>query len=184
MSEEQISAGHGRVLQKRKKHPRGLTAARRRNFLDALAGNCNVRRSAQMTGVNVELLYANRRRDPEFAQQWQDALAIGYARLEEAVLAYSLKSVQAPDLDVDLDLDSESGETEAIASATPGDISPEAIKMAMDIAAKHRNEARGAGFDKVGRRRATTEETDAVLRRKLDALARKVRAQLGNGAAE
>ena len=175
MAQDVIGPGRDRVLQRRKPHRRGLTDAQCNKFLTALAGNCNVRRSATMTGLAYSTLYDMRRRDPAFAQQWQEALALGYMRLEEAVLAYSLKAVHAIDLDA-LDEDDEAA---AIADAAPDMISPEAIKFAMDVAAKHRSEAKGAAFDKRGRRRATNEETDAALRRKLDALARKVKAQLG-----
>ncbi|MGL4312422.1 MAG: hypothetical protein ACRCSO_00395 [Sphingomonas sp.] len=189
--DEVIGPNFGRVLQKRKANKRGMTPARRKRFLDALAGNCNVTRSAQIAGLHLTLLYAVRRRDPQFAAEWQDALATGYVRLEEAVLAYSLRSVGAADIG-----DAEYAETDGAGLAAPlaGDaddaarlasspaasVSPESIRLALDVRAKHRNEAHDVGFDKRGRKRATSAETDAVLRRKLDALARKVKAQLGD----
>ncbi|MGJ3648024.1 hypothetical protein ACLB0R_06080 [Sphingomonas sp. GlSt437] len=181
--DEEIGPGRGRVLQKRKTHKRGLTAARRKRFLNALAGNCNVRRSAQLAKIPHSILYARRRTDPEFAGQWQEALAIGYARLEEAILAYSLRSVGASEVDEALEQgDGEpTGDAAVIAAAPAASISPEAIKLAMDVRARHRSEVQGEAFDKRGRKRATTTETDEALRRKLDALARKVKAQLGDG---
>lgn len=172
---------------KRKGRGPKLTAKRCRKFLEALAGTCNVRRSAAISGISPAALYLRRHRDPAFAQEWQAALSTGYARLEEAVLAYTLTSVEpvqpgdeidAEQIDTEASSESETAHTGApVALPTP---SPEAVKLAMDLMAKHRNGAAGLGFDKRGRKRASSAETDAVLRHKLDVLARRIKAQLNH----
>lgn len=61
---------------------------KRQRFLDALAYSCNVQLSAEHAGVVSATVYAHRSRDPLFAAQWRDALAVGYDRLEALVLEH------------------------------------------------------------------------------------------------
>ena len=81
-----ITGGDGRRVQVRKA-PRGsFGAAARQVFLDHLAGCCNVTASAKAAGVGVSTVYDARRREPDFAEQWADAMEAGYATLEALLL--------------------------------------------------------------------------------------------------
>jgi hypothetical protein len=55
-------------------------------FLDHLAACCNVTAAAAAAGVAVSTVYDARRRDPVFAQQWEEALETGYATLEALLI--------------------------------------------------------------------------------------------------
>ena len=68
-------------------------------FLDALAASCNVTWSAATAGFSPEAIYARRRREPAFAEQWRLALVQGHARLEAGLVAAAIATVEgrAPD---------------------------------------------------------------------------------------
>lgn len=84
--EMRITGGKGRRMQVRKA-PRGsFGAAARQVFLDHLASCCNVTASAAAAGVGVSTVYDARRREPDFAEQWADAMEAGYATLEALLL--------------------------------------------------------------------------------------------------
>ena len=86
-----ITGGKGRRVQVRRA-PRGsFTGAARQVFLDHLAGCCNVTASAKAAGVGVSTVYDARRREPDFAEQWADAMEAGYATLEALLLERAAK---------------------------------------------------------------------------------------------
>jgi len=58
----------------------------RTRFLDHLAESSNVTQSAEHAGIDASRVYRLRRAEPDFARQWQTALAEGYAHLEMEVL--------------------------------------------------------------------------------------------------
>lgn len=58
----------------------------RARFIDYLAISSNVSRSAEHAGIDASRAYRLRRADPDFARQWQVALAEGYSHLEMEVL--------------------------------------------------------------------------------------------------
>jgi len=58
----------------------------RTRFLDRLAESSNVTRSAEHAGIEISRAYRLRRAEPDFARQWQTALAEGYSHLEMEVL--------------------------------------------------------------------------------------------------
>ncbi|RDC60999.1 hypothetical protein HME9302_02216 [Alteripontixanthobacter maritimus] len=58
----------------------------RDDFLAALAETSNVKGAARKAGVNTAKVYKARRNEPEFAREWQDALAEGYDNLEMDLL--------------------------------------------------------------------------------------------------
>ena len=89
--EMRITGGKGRRVQVRKA-PRGsFGAAARQVFLDHLASCCNVTASAAAAGVGVSTVYDARRREPDFAEQWADAMEAGYATLEALLLERAAK---------------------------------------------------------------------------------------------
>jgi hypothetical protein len=65
----------------------GWTAARRTKFLDLLAAGFDVRASCKGVGLSREAAYKLRRREPAFAQAWDDALRAGRETAEQAWLA-------------------------------------------------------------------------------------------------
>ncbi len=62
------------------------TQARRKTFLDTLASSANVELSARAAGVKGPAAYKLRYRDQAFAALWDEALATGYARVEQALI--------------------------------------------------------------------------------------------------
>lgn len=81
-----VTGGNRRPVQVRKA-PRGSFGdAERQVFLDHLAGCANVMAAAAAAGVGVSTVYDARRRDPVFAQQWEEALEMGYSMLHSLLL--------------------------------------------------------------------------------------------------
>jgi hypothetical protein len=83
---DNVTGGNRRRVQVRKAPRVRFGAARRQVFLDHLAACCNVKRAAAAAGVGVSTVYGTRRRDPVFAQQWAEAIEIGYATLEAMMI--------------------------------------------------------------------------------------------------
>ncbi len=127
--------------------------AKRTAFLDHLAGSCNVRESAAAAGVAPVDIYELRRKDARFAAEWQEALLAGYQLLETELVGYALAGGNA---------------AQDIAGATR--------RVDVDIAVKllglHRNALLGLRRPKPLTKRATSEETDRAILKKLDALDR------------
>lgn len=84
------SAASGRKVQVRKVRKDGWTAKRRRIFLDHLAATCNVRQSERAAGMSRDTANSLRRRDPEFAAQWRQAIQLGYDTIEAHMLAETI----------------------------------------------------------------------------------------------
>ena len=201
-----ISGGNKRALQRQVIKRNGWTKARRKRFLDALAATCNVRAAHEAAGLAPTSGYALRRRDPEFAALWQDALAIGYERLEEALLTHALQAVNAIEIATDGDVDLGPRAISAHASEPPkrghrvpgsgvaslsssaidlpragspdGRISFADAQFGLLLLNRHRGSVEGraapTGSRAVRQPRPTAEQTDAILRKKLDALARRL----------
>lgn len=123
----------------------------REGFLDHLAATCNVRQSAAVIGVGRASVYRLRRRDPDFAGEWNDALALGYQMLETLVLGHVLAGKQ------------DSAIASAVAGAPPVD-----LVAAMKLLTTHRNATGKPHKGGTGRRFAEPDETDRLLMRKLD----------------
>jgi hypothetical protein len=87
----EIRGGNRRRVQVRKVVRASFTPARRQVFLDHLAACCNVTASAAAAGVGISTVYDARRRDPLFAQQWDEAMEVGYATLEALLIERAAK---------------------------------------------------------------------------------------------
>ena len=105
-------------------------------------------------GVKSSVVYRLRARDAEFAAEWEQALRIGYERLEQALLRRAL----------------EVADGFAVADA-PGELPPMTIDQAMRLLASHGNSARDGRLAARGsaRRMPTAAETDALIMQRLDA---------------
>ncbi len=86
-----LVAADNRIVQCAAVRKDGWTKARRAGFFAMLSATCNVRASAAAMGMTDCGAYDVRRRDPVFAAQWREALAEGYGRLEQALMALALE---------------------------------------------------------------------------------------------
>ena len=105
--DEEIGCGVARPVQVRRVRKGGWRKATRAKFLSVLADTCNVRIAAEACGMRYGGAYRLRARDPAFAALWQEALGIGYERLENALLAHALTSLNAIEIGVAEDGDDE-----------------------------------------------------------------------------
>ena len=80
MAEENAKSLSKKTLKKREK--RGIDISWRPKFLELLARSLNVVLSANGAGVNRSTAYEQRRTDPAFAKQWDDAIQEAIERLE------------------------------------------------------------------------------------------------------
>ncbi len=71
----------------------GFDARARKLFLEHLALTSNVAASARKAGVPSSRVYALKRRNADFARDWQAALCEGFARLEAELLAEALRTI-------------------------------------------------------------------------------------------
>ena len=131
------------------------TSKQREAFLDHLAGSCNVRASAEMAGVPVCSIYTQRRRDPKFAEDWQAALSAGYDLLETHLVGIALAGERA---DARRPIETAIGTID--------------VETALRLLAAHRNARRGKWAGGPPLHRATREQTDAAILRKLAAMER------------
>lgn len=79
----------------------GWTPTRRKAFMETLAATCNVSEAARVAGKTVSSAYYQRRRDPAFARDWNQALSVGYAELEALLLRQLLFGSEQEDLVLD-----------------------------------------------------------------------------------
>lgn len=137
----------------------GFSAAKRQNFLDALAATCNITKAAAFAQVTLSTVYRARTRDPVFAEHWREAMAIGFDRLEALVLEHG--GAGGP---IEIDPD----RAERLADG----LAPFDFERAMTVL-KYAMAARdGVPNRRTGRPRvdATREETNAALLKALDAV--------------
>ncbi|HEX8301910.1 hypothetical protein [Sphingomonas sp.] len=98
--EYSVRATRGRRMQVRRAKPGLLTPAGERMFLAHLAATANVRLSAAATGIGWNAIYARRRNSAAFARAMELALVEGYERLEGALLANAIASLEADGTDL------------------------------------------------------------------------------------
>lgn len=76
----------------------GWTAARRQQFLDALAEHGVVRSAAAAVGMDASSAYRLRRRagSEAFAAAWDRAIDVGFARLQDVAVERAINGVRVP----------------------------------------------------------------------------------------
>ena len=123
-------------------------------FFDILAASCNVVMAAKATGFAPATAYWHRRRRPEFAARWQQALDQGYARLEMVLVEAACDTMD----DVDFDADRPIPKT--------------TVDQAMNVLRAHKNEIKGDGLGGPGRyaRRRSLDEVKASIMKKVRAI--------------
>lgn len=80
----------------------GFDARARKLFLEHLALTSNVAASARKAGVSSSRAYALKRKNADFARDWQTALCEGFARLESELLAEALRTISGKVTDATL----------------------------------------------------------------------------------
>jgi hypothetical protein len=134
----------------------GLTPERRARFLEALVETRSVTKASMMAGKrHSSCFYQLRGRDPEFARDWDAALASVSAALEADLTARAMVAIDA---DAEIAL------------------APLDFNETMRLLAYFRSRDKGTKFGPA-RRYATRQETDAALMKKLDVLEARVRAR-------
>ncbi|MES2291040.1 MAG: hypothetical protein V4530_15015 [Pseudomonadota bacterium] len=78
------------------------TPAVEAQFLDVLSTTCNATRACAEIGWNYSVVYARRRKSPEFAARWQKAWAAGYERVEQLLLQNAVETLEGWQPDPDL----------------------------------------------------------------------------------
>lgn len=132
--------------------------AMRQGFLDHLAATGNVGQSAAAIGVDPRSIYNLRRRDPQFAAGWGEALALGYQMIETRLIGHVLGGGGACD------------------PVTGEELPPINAELALRMLATERNRQAGAPYKGGPKlRRASEEETNAALMKKLDAVEKRMR---------
>lgn len=148
----------------RKQRTDGVTDDRKARFLAGLVETCHVGRAAMLAGKNSgSIFYELRRRDAEFAEQWDEAIATATARIEAGLIARALASVE------------KRWETRGPGEAEP--IEPLDFHEVMQLLKYYRTAAAGGHRNGPKRRYATREETDAALLERLDVLEARVKAR-------
>ena len=70
-------------------------------FLRTLAATCNVTAACKAVGLSTASAYSRRRRWPSFEKRWDEAIEIGYARLEMALLENGCNTLEAVEVEPD-----------------------------------------------------------------------------------
>jgi len=161
--EEVLTTGANRPVQKQR-IAQGWTLSRRERFLDHVAATCNVRAATEAVGLSQASVYALRRRDPAFAEQWRMALLTGYDRLEAILVAKAIAALEGV----------EAGDPDAVVSGTIG------VEQAIKLLDRQRAVVKPGTGRRQAQLRATESETGAMLIARRKAMrgkqARRVRA--------
>jgi len=80
----------------RRESGRDFGARKRKAFIEALTGSCNVKYSAEQAGVAVSTVYRRRSADATFRAEWDQAIGLGYSQLEMMLLERALHGVEKP----------------------------------------------------------------------------------------
>lgn len=179
---DEISSGSGRALQRVDKQ-KGWTKERRKVFLETLAATCNVQRSMRAAGMGSGSgIYQLRRRDPAFAALWQDAMTLGYERLEAALLAHALEGINAIEIEgsvpvtIGEDAPIEGDTVRFPGSGLRASPAPADIQLALQLLNRHRKTVSSGRAARGFVKQISPGEVTASLCHRLDVLAR----QLGN----
>lgn len=197
-----LVAADNRIVQCAAVRKDGWTKARREGFFAMLSATCNVRASAAAMGMTDCGAYYLRRRDPVFAARWQEALAEGYGRLEQALMALALEGID-PATVIGAGIDearAADGGGDAVVPGVARDagggagragvgvgvgtlavtpaVTPAStgVDLALRLLARNADRVAGKAGGRGRKARASAEETDAALIKQLDALARRIAA--------
>ena len=154
--------------QQRRLARKGFSVRKRQRFLDALALTCNVDAAATYAEVHRTTPYYTRLRDPQFAEQWREALAMGYDRLETLVLEHGGAGIALEPADAGRVDQSDPH------APPPFDFDRAVMVLRLHQAERHKLAGRRTGGV---RRPATREETNAALIKALTAAKKRLEKQ-------
>lgn len=120
-----IRGAPGRRTQVRRARLHGWSPSVERRFLETLAATCNVKASCEAIGLTQGSAYYHKRQWEDFRRGWEDALAIGFDRIEAALM--------------------EACDTEGVDFAVDTPIPPMEAFDAMQLLRLHRYEVRSVG---------------------------------------
>ncbi len=80
--------------QLKKRAARDWSVAKAEDFLTVLAETCNVSEACRRTKVKMTVAYRRRKMDAAFRAAWNDAIAVGYSRLEMMLLDRAFNGVE------------------------------------------------------------------------------------------
>ena len=151
------------------------SAKSERLFLEELTASANVRAAAQAAGVSTVTVYNRRKLWPEFAAQWEEAKAQGYARLEMLLIQAATAT-----------LDPEPVLRQAEDERQDANAMPEmSVEQALNLFRLHRASQQGGKPQRYGwrRREPDIEEVRAEILRRVAAMekARDSRERGSNG---
>lgn len=96
-----ISGSNGRRTQIRRAKYREWTPRIEMRFLEVLCETANVRVAVAAAGMSKSSAYAHRRRHPDFARLWDEAITIGYSMLESALVAGAIAYMEGAPAELD-----------------------------------------------------------------------------------
>lgn len=73
-----------------------FTKTRRRLFLDVLRENANVTEAAEAAGMERKYMYRLKDQDPEFAEEWDQAVGEVLDRAEQELIRRAVEGVRRP----------------------------------------------------------------------------------------
>lgn len=93
-----VRGTNGRRTQVARARVKQWTPRTEERFLASLAASCNIKLACADVGMTAASAYGHRLRWPAFAQRWDEAIEIGYIRIEHALIeaACHLFSVNEP----------------------------------------------------------------------------------------
>ena len=80
--------------QLKKRAKRDWSVAKAEDFLTVLAETCNVSEACRRTKVKMTVAYRRRKMDAAFRAAWNDAIAVGFSRLEMMLLNRAFNGVE------------------------------------------------------------------------------------------
>ena len=130
----------GKRVQVRRARLKQWTPRVEERFLAALAATCNVKAACAAVGLWPPSAYNHRKRWPEFARAWDEAVETGYVRIEAALVEHGRNSFEAR------------GEAPEVK------MPPMTVEQAIHLLHMHKHQVRGAGKRPGLRERVMTPE--------------------------
>ncbi|KQN80122.1 hypothetical protein ASE90_09995 [Sphingomonas sp. Leaf67] len=154
MEREKVLTSGGRRPVQQQRIAAGWTPSRRAQFLDHVAATCNVRAATEAVGLTQASVYALRRRDVAFAEQWRMALLAGYDRLEEMLVSKAIAALE----------DVPAGDPDKVVTG------PISVEQAIRLLDRHQALVKQGTGRREAQLRATQAETDAMLIKRIKAM--------------
>jgi len=151
---------NGRLVQVARARLGQWTPDIERRFLRTLAATCNVRAACRDVGLSIASAYVRRTTWSSFAERWEEALEIGYTRLEMTLLENACNMLEVVEVEPD------------------APIPPMTVDQAIQYMGLHRRQVKREGR-RTHRyyRRRTLDDVRASIIRKIEAIERHSKAE-------